>query len=181
MQLPKNGRNKIFLILFLVGTFLAIQAKAQGILLVDVTIPEGYQHLIPGDSVLVETQIILVGRDQMEPVIDVLIEYTIKDKNNNIVTKLSETKGGIVRIQTIKELHLPADLLPGIYTLTAKASYKNVSAETSSSFELFKNYAEPVLPLPTTTNNLLIAVIIAVVSLFFFSAYQFWRIKKLLP
>lgn len=167
----------------LFGIFLAMllasSVKAQELLLVDVEIPEGYQQLKEGDPVLVETQIILVGINKTDTIIDVLIEYIVKDKNGNIITSLSETKGGIVRIQTVKELHLPAGLPTGAYSVTIKASYKEVTGETSASFKITQNLGEQAFSSTFfTTKNLLILLLIGLMGLFFFSAYQFWKIGK---
>src|SRR3989344_421139 len=112
-------KKRLGFILLLVGlltVLLSTAVKAQELLLVDVEIPEGYQQLKQGDPILAETQIILVGNNRTDTIIDVLIEYMIKDKEGNLITKVSETKGGVVRIQTVKELQLPADLPMGVYS-----------------------------------------------------------------
>lgn len=177
MKIKKNNQNKVLLIL-LIGILMVIPAKAQEIILVDVNIPEGYRHLVPGEPVFAETQIILIGRDQTDSLVDVVIEYSVKDKENNVITKITETKGGIVRIQATKELHLPADLVPGIYSVTVKASYKGI-AETgaSTTFEVVKSYAKET-SLPQDIKSLLIIIIAIMLIFFLFSAYQFWKIAK---
>ncbi|MDO8510923.1 MAG: hypothetical protein Q7S55_02045 [Nanoarchaeota archaeon] len=179
MEVERNNANRVFLILLLVGAAMIIPAKAENILLIDLNIPEGYHHLIPGDSVFVETQIILVGRNQTDPLTDVLIEYAVKDKDNQVITKISETKGGIVRIQTVKELHLPTDISPGIFSVTVRASYKEAATETSATFEVAESHASQDFPLPQDIKSLFITLLVTIISFFLFSAYQFWKIKHL--
>ena len=170
--------------LYLVGFFVVILAapiRAQELLLVDVEIPEGYRQLEQFEPILVETQIILVGSNRTN-ITDVLIEYIVKDKEDNLIAKMSETKGGLVRIQTVKELQLPADLADGVYSITVKASYKEIAGENSASFKITKNLGEePFSSSFSSTKNLMILLLLGVISLFIFSAYQFWRIKKLYP
>ncbi|MDO8511258.1 MAG: hypothetical protein Q7S55_03770 [Nanoarchaeota archaeon] len=179
MEARKNNLNRVFLILLLAGLIMVMPAKAQDLLLVDAIIPEGYRHLVLGESVFVETQIILVGNNQSSPLVDVLIEYAVKDKDGQVITKISETKGGIVRIQTVKELHLPADLSPGIFSVTVRASYKEKAMETATTFEVAEQHALPVSFYTQDVNNLFIIILVAIVSLFLFSAHQFWKIKHL--
>lgn len=169
-------RKTIFLLLVLL---LIVPVQAEELLLVDLEIPEGYQQLNQQESVLVETQIILVGRNQTDKLTDVLIEYSIKNKEDDTIIKLSETKGGVVRIQAVKELHLPAELLPGIYSVAVRASYKNVSAENSASFEVTKMLVEIEAFSQPTTRNLLLTIIVGMITLFLFSAYQFWKIERI--
>lgn len=159
---------------------MAEPVKAQGLLLVDVEIPEGYQQVKQGDSILIETQIILVGVNNTSAVTDVLIDYVVKDKDGKVITSLSETKGGVVRIQTVKEMHLPLDIPTDVYSVTVKASYKEISGQSSSSFNIVTSFGEEAFSSSFfTTKNLLILLLLGILSLFFFSAYQFWRMGKI--
>src|SRR3989344_9517043 len=179
MEAQKNNLNRVFLILLLAGLIMVMPVKAQDLLLVDVEIPGGYRHLVPGESVFVETQIILVGNNQSNPLVDVLIEYIVKNKDDQVITKITETKGGIVRIQTVKELHLPADIRPGIFSVTVRTSYKEEMTETSATFEVAEQHALPVSFYNQEVNNLFIITLAAIVSLFVFSAYQFGKMGKM--
>jgi len=176
-------KKRLGFILLLVGlltVLLSTAVKAQELLLVDVEIPEGYQQLKQGDPILAETQIILVGNNRTDTIIDVLIEYMIKDKEGNLITKVSETKGGVVRIQTVKELQLPADLPMGVYSITTKASYKDIAGETSASFKITRNLGQEQFSSSFfNTRNLLILLLLGIITLIFLSAYQFWRIGRL--
>lgn len=178
-----SGKEKGFFLLLtglLAMMLLVSLAQAQELLLVDVEIPEGYQQLKSGDSVLVETQIILVGTNTTHPITDVLIEYIVKDKEGNIINSLSETKGGVVRIQTVKELHLPNDLPTGTYSVTTKASVAKLVGQNSASFKITKDLGEESFSTPFFSNkNLFILLLVGLLGLFFFSAYQFWKIGKL--
>ena len=171
----RREMNSLFLILLLV--LLPISVKAENLLLVDAEIPESYQILAAGDSVLVETQIILVGKNQTDTLTDVVIEYVVKDKDNKIITQLSETKGGLVRIQTVKELHLPSDLSLGTYSISIRASYKEVLGETSASFKVAKPESNYNLTL-SSANNLLKFILVGMAVLLALSMYQFWKIGK---
>ncbi|GEM_PF-5466016 len=179
MQMENRAKNRIFLVWLLVLPLAFSLAQAEELLLVNVEIPEGYQHISEGDSILVDTQINLVGYQQNNTITDVVIEYVIKDKEGNIITRLSETKGGFIRIQTVKELLLPSNLPLGIYSVIVRANYKDVSRESSVSFEITKTYLDSRDSSQTTTKNLLITLVIGMVVLFLFSAYQFWKLGRI--
>ena len=178
MQTNKKGKSRIFLIWLLVLPLAFSLARAEE-LLVNAEIPEGYRHLTAADSVLVNAQINLVGYPENNSTYDVIIEYLVKDKKNNIITRFSETKGGFIRIQTVKELLLPPDLPSGIYSVTVRANYKTVFREKSVPFEIVKTYSDSRDSAHTTNKNLLITLIVGIVILFLSSFYQFWKLGKI--
>ncbi len=111
-------------------------------LLIDVNIPEDYLHIYPGEFLLAGTDIILIQEEKAIGIHDVLIEYAIKYHNDTIVTRAMETKGGILRISTIKELKIPFDAKPGIYTLEVTVSKENVNSKNSATFEVLEKIPE---------------------------------------
>ncbi len=111
-------------------------------LLINVNIPEKYLHIYPGESVLAETEIILIQTENAATIHDILIEYTIKNYNDAVVTKILETKGGSSRINTIEELNLPSDAQPGIYTLEVTVSKENILRKDSETFEVMEKIPE---------------------------------------
>ncbi|MEK6900537.1 MAG: hypothetical protein AABX05_05415 [Nanoarchaeota archaeon] len=114
----------------------SIEAAAIEIMLVDVTVFEDSRLITEKDPFLVEVQVLLVGRNQTSPITDVLLEYVIADKNGERIFAFSETKGGIVRIQKLKEIPLPPDLPAGTYSITVRASYEAVKGEASVPFTI---------------------------------------------
>ena len=111
-------------------------------LLINVNIPKHYFHIYSGESVLVETEIILKQEENATEMHDILIEYAIKENNGAVVTKAIETKGGILRINTIKELQLPSDAKPGMYTFEVKASKGSIVGINSATFEIIEKIPE---------------------------------------
>lgn len=167
----------ILLLLLLPSLFAETQPGPEELLLVNVEIPPDYQKVQTDETILVETEILLLDRFRTEAITDVLIEYKIKDQEGKVITELSETKGGLVRIETIKELH-PTLLPPGTYIVMVKASYKEVTGEAYTSFEV----VDKVVSLPDEphlTLDLLIILLLVMISFFLFLLYQFWKIKKL--
>ena len=159
---------------------MASLAQAERLLLVDVEIPEGYQKLKLGDPVLIETQIILVGTNSTSALADVLIEYFVKDKDGNTVTSLSETKGGVVRIQTVKELHLPNNLSTGVYSVTIRTSIGKLVSQNSASFKITNDLTEETFSNQFYSINLLLTLLlVGLLGLFLFLIYLSWKIKKL--
>ena len=110
--------------------------------MVNINIPEKYLHIYPGEPVLVETEIILV-QENVIVAHDILIEYTIKNYNGSVVTKVMETKGGRERLSIVKELVVSSDAKPGIYTLEIKVNKGSVESLTTENFEVVEKILEP--------------------------------------
>ena len=108
-------------------------------ILVDLVLPEGYKKVEAGKSILIQTEIILLEKEPSGAVIDILIEYAIKNSDGIAVVNISETKGIRERISTVKELAIPTDALPGTYTIEVKANYFGKIAMDAVSFEVIRS------------------------------------------
>jgi len=132
MKQQKSFLTIIFL-LFLLLLITPVYGEVSN-LMVDVAIPARYKEISPGEPILAYSDVILIQEDQQAH--DINLDYVIKDKQQTIITSLTETKGGILRLNSVKEIPLSKELKPGSYSLEMSARYHNLTAVNSASFEI---------------------------------------------
>lgn len=169
----------VLMVLLLLSLATGGEKTEPTILLVNANIPLNYQKVNVGGSLLVQTEIIFIKQEYKDVATDVHIEYLIRDSSRKTITTVSETKGVIDRIFTVKELMLPSDTRPGVYTIEVKAEYQGLTSNEAASFEVMKSPSSPsplinreVIPLLAT---ILILFMIFLVALY----YEHRRIKRL--
>ena len=138
-------------------------------------LPSGYKTVAPGGDIRLESQILLL-REQDRDIADIIIEYAIIDRHGSVLVRTVETKGGIVRIFTVKELIVPFDAQSGIYELVVKASHGDVTKQSSVVFEVVEASEERFA---LSINSILVGI--GAILLFFFVmlVYIYWRFRQL--
>jgi hypothetical protein len=132
---------------------IAIEVESEGVLLdVRAEILEDYGKILPGGEVLAEMRLFNLGEPGERK--DVLIEYIIKDYDDNVI--VTETESLAIQTQTtfIKRISIPADARLGNYTLYVKATYEGKIASSSDNFEVVSS---------TVTDNEKIYIIIIII------------------
>lgn len=181
----------VFLLLFLVFmSFVspkAISEDSAGNIIISLSILENYQKINAGEEILLESEILLLGSEK-SGISDVVLEYSIKDKNSLVINKVVETKSGEFRIDDVKHLLIPEDLPPGVYTVCLKAVWQNISKETALNFEvvgalLKSNYADPEEVSQINIHNtiieiLIILIVILLIIMLLIQHKKFKRIEK---
>ncbi len=171
--------GSIFLLLVLLTLLLTTSLQAQNAeVVVNLNIPSQYRTIQQGNSLLVETELLLV-REKQDSIIDILIEYTVRDPQGQVVTQFSETKGTLLRINTIKDIPIPATVAPGIYTLEVNASYNGHSSKDTVFFDIaeFKKVDLGELRKEFTV----FVILFAAITLFFLTIlyYEYFKFKRL--
>lgn len=118
--------------------------------LVHVDLFSGTEKIFGGEMLVAGIEVVL-PRQRYEDVVDVVMTYTITDSSGTVILRSEETKSGLLRIQTVKELAIPSNAFPGSYTLTVQASYseagydeqnvwveRSAQGEAGASFEVLK-------------------------------------------
>ncbi len=177
-------RFGIFLVL-LVFFSLSVNAESNvgddpAEIILELTVPDEYQKITAGEHLFVESQILLV-RENENSILDIIIEYSILDKEGKIINKLTETKGGIVRIGTVKELDIPKTSLPGVYTIVVKASYQDHDVESSENFEVVEDVETIIGAYDLISVSPLVIYLIGLIFALFtiIILYQHLRFKKI--
>ena len=148
---------------------------------VDLEIPSQYKTANAGEAILIQTEVILIKDftgEEKDNVTDVLLEYTIKDSKSNIILSFSETKGTLLRLNTLKEISMPKDSPPGIYLAEVRASYRENSGMDAELFEVQKGQSQ-IQPLDQSVNSYLTAIIIILLMVMTTLYYSYRRIKNM--
>ncbi len=101
---------------------------------VKLNLSEIYKRVVEGSSVIPLVTLINVGRP--EKTVDVLINYSIKDINGNLLLAESETMAVTNRTTFPKEFRLTDKFVPGEYFISAEVAYINSFAASSVLFEV---------------------------------------------
>ena len=167
--------NIILLIILILS--ISVYADVSGII-TNIEIHSKYLKVTPGSSVLAATDIIII-KQTTEP-IDIVIEYKVYDQKNNTIIKFSETKGTVIRINTIKEFKIPDNSELGTYTIEVKTSYSNINNIGYAKFEVVKeNYVTKFGK--EQTQFLILSILVLVIFIGFIFQYQkFKNIEKLI-
>lgn len=92
--------------------------------------------------------------------VNVSLFYTIKDLDNNIVLKETETTEVGAQKEFVKTFKLPSDIAIGDYLISAELRYANTTATSSASFEITKRPVKLGLPLIVSFIILILILII---------------------
>lgn len=87
---------------------------------IDVTIPDDYKQVSPGDELLSSIKLINVGSEGR---IDVFLDYEIRGPNGEILLKKKETVAVETQANFVRTFDIPDNTPPGQYTLYAKIIY----------------------------------------------------------
>jgi hypothetical protein len=166
----------IFLASYLVAA--ETSTKTAKPFMISIEIPPDYQKVQADDSVVVQSEVLLPDSLKTENITDVIIEYTVTDQEGNIITALSETKGGLLRIESIKELPLPKKIPAGTYNVMVSANCKGAIGQASASFEVVEQVGE-METISGLTIQLLLILLIGMTGFFLFLVHLFWKMKKL--
>jgi len=157
-------KNILFLLLLIVPVVSSAEEQSkESMIVVNTKIPADYKKMEAGKSLLTQVEIILIKEEYNDNITDVQIEYKITDSRGNILMHIAETKGIIDRLFTVKELMLPSDVLPGVYTLTVKASYLGKKGTETASFEVLREKQ----PLPFSFTEKEETILLGILSLLF--------------
>jgi hypothetical protein len=155
----------VFLIIA-IGSVIAVE-NTKIILKVDV--PSRFEEIRPGDDIAVNTEVFLLKENEQQKIVDIILEYSVFNEKGELITKVIETKGILLRLDDVKEISLPKNVLPGVYTIDIRATYKGVSVANSDIFEVIK----PVKPTKIEAEYLTILVILVL-----FVAAMIYEYKK---
>ena len=144
-------------------------------IILDISLPSRYENVEADETVIVESQIILLGDGQT--VADVLIDYEIRDRSDALITKTTETKGGLLRIQTVKELQIPKQTHPGVYEIIVTASHGDVQKQSSVMFEVKEK--EEIGNAETRNVFILMAILLVNIIFFIILFYEMHKFKKI--
>ena len=162
--------------LLVIVILLASVAAAHHIqdMILEVSLPSRYERIIAGETIPVESQIILLKGGQT--VADVVIEYTVTDKNGVLITKASETKGGTLRIYSVMELRIPKQTPPGAYEVKVTASHGAITKQSSVTLEV----EEEVQEFSFTPLMLLGIALLLFFIILLYERHKFKRIEHLI-
>lgn len=115
----------------------AVEVESKGLLLdVRAEILDIYKRVSPGGEVLAEIRLFnLGGTDDKK---DVLIEYIIKDYDNNSIATETESLAVQTQATFIKRISIPENAPLGLYVLYVRAIYDEKVASSSDNFEVIK-------------------------------------------
>ncbi len=147
---------------------------------VESSILSSNEKLIAGSNILVNTNIILLGQKSSD-IVDVIIEYSIlNEQGNPLYEILIETKGILLRTDILKEITLPSNIEPGIYTLNVKASYNGASKTTSNTFEVVKIDSYLLSGKEQIISIIFLIIFIFIIFGFYYSYRKFKHLEKLI-
>ena len=98
-------------------------------------IPAANRVLSQEDELITQINLFEVAR---VGILDVTVNYIIKDLKDNIIMQESETFAVDRQKQYVKKFKLPADIAPGKYVVAAELVYESGVAISSSLFEVVK-------------------------------------------
>ena len=150
----------------------AIEVESkQALFDVKVSVPYKFTEIRPGEELLAEVKAFNLGRTGL---VDVKVEYTIKDFNNNIVLEESETLAIETQTSFVKRFSMPSNTKYGDYVLYIKIIYVD-SVATSST--IFKVVEKPFANLITAAYVLSAITILAIISIIIL--YLIRRMRRL--
>jgi len=94
-----------------------------------------YQRILPGEKMVAKIELYNLGGGQR---VDVLLDYVIKDEENNEIIKEHETIAVETKASFIKEFYMHENLDFGKYVFYVKATYNGKVASASAFFEISK-------------------------------------------
>ena len=114
---------------------ISVEVESAGILLdIRAEILKGYEKVLPGEEVFSEMRLFNLGGIKERK--DVLIEYIIKDYENNEIAKETESLAIETQATFVKRINIPKNTMPGNYVLYVRAIYNGEVASASDNFEI---------------------------------------------
>ena len=136
---------------------------------VSLKIPEKYQYISPGEEVSGEISLYnLAGTGK----VDVLVEYTILNKNGDEILHEQETIAVETSTSFVRSFKLPEGVGSGKYFLYVKTTYNGLVASASSQFNV------GIIPPLTLSEQILFIVIGVLLVLAFIIFFEIRKIKK---
>jgi len=136
---------------------------------VNLKIPEKYQYISPGEEVSGEISLYnLAGTGK----VDVLVEYTILNKNGDEILHEQETIAVETSTSFIRSFKLPEGVGSGKYFLYVKTTYNGLVASASSQFNI------GIVPPLTLSEQILFIVIGVLIVLALIIFFEIRKIKK---
>ncbi len=140
---------------------------------VDVTIPEKFKQLRPGNEVAATIKLSGIGQSDHSAV--VVVQYQVQDANGQDVIQSAETLAVPGNISYLKSFSTSPQLAEGRYTVVVSVSSKNAIVTSSDYFELATPPVAAVTQAPQN-NGMLFALLSAMLLLFGMVAY--WEYNK---
>ena len=101
---------------------------------INVEIPDDYKTIAPGDELLSSIKLVNLGSEGR---VDVFLDYEIRDKAENVLSKKKETVAVETQANFVRIFDIPENTSPGKYTLHAKITYGDGKfAEGQNEFEI---------------------------------------------
>ncbi len=128
-----------------------------------IDIPNLFKKIAIGDEIVANIKIVNNGYIDM---VDVTIQYSIIDMDNNTIVVKEETLA-VGRTKTInRRLKIPSDVKPGRYILYGKITYEGGIATASDFFEIVEKKEEPLdlQMLILAAVSIILIIIIKIVS-----------------
>lgn len=178
--------SKLKKVVFLVFLFFTLAAAVKGEIIsltVDINIPEQYTKILPGNEILVENEIIFVGKEDSKK-IDIIIECAIIGEDGTVINKITDTKGGQLRVTDIKHLLIPENTAPQVGIIKTTATYKGLIGMETANFEIIEideDYLKTTSEQASKEQKIyMIAILSFILTLFFITVYlQHRRFKQL--
>ncbi len=136
---------------------------------VKVDIPDKYKKVLPGEDVYFIVSIYNLNRIGL---VDVNVEYIVKDLENNVILTDGEVKAVETEVSFFKNIHIPLTAVPGKYVLYVKVTYDDSVAIASETFEVTEFYFPIIHP------TILLAIITAIVLLFAYLRREKKKLKR---
>ncbi len=142
---------------------------------VDIEVLPDSKKIFPGEELSLEANLFNVrgfGR------VDVVVEYSIKDFNGNVLATEHETLAVETQAKFVRRILVPSDLRPGTYAVFAKVIYADSIGISSDLFEV-KAKTITLYPIPIKDYKVLLLLAgVIIAGIVIFSAYRFSHPKK---
>ncbi|MHA1287148.1 MAG: hypothetical protein ACTSPB_07045 [Candidatus Thorarchaeota archaeon] len=125
---------------------------------VKIDVPERYKKVLPGEDLYFAVEIYNLGEIGL---VDVDIDYIVKDSENNVVVRDSETLAVETKTSFLKKIHIPLSATAGKYILYVKVTYDDSVALASETFEVTEFFFPTVHP---TILLVLIATLVLIMN-----------------
>jgi len=124
---------------------------------IEILIPDKYLELFSGEELVAEIKLINMKGLGL---VDVNLDYYIKDTDQNIVHKESETRAVEKETSFLKKIQLPNNLVSGTYMLSADLKYKDDIATAGQPFRIIEQIEKSFIK-----RSYLIVFMILIISL----------------
>ncbi len=125
-------KNQINLVIAVFLLFFVTFVDAQYIFDINFEIMNDEKIFYPGQEIIVSMDIKSLG--MIRDIIDIKLDYTIVDENNNLITESESTIALHTSLKTTEYFRLPDNLESGTYHVRAKVSYQGYTTNASDTF-----------------------------------------------